>query len=92
MNECVALEMVCNGVKECADGSDELGCFIECKQGSSHHFQCSDGHCISKLWRCDGKVDCPDRSDEDLVHCRSHYNDQEDHKSCHEHEFACSSG
>lgn len=36
-----------------------------CRSGE---FQCVDGNCITDARRCDGRYDCPDRSDE--VGCR----------------------
>ena len=37
--------------------------FIDC--ADENNFRCWDGSCISKVNKCDGKVDCPnDNSDE----------------------------
>ena len=49
-------------------------------------------HCISKLWRCDHSVNCPDRSDEDPNHCKSHIRSDRTDGECTEYEFACNSG
>ena len=49
-------------------------------------------HCISKLWRCNHSVDCPDRSDEDPNHCKSRIGSSQKDGECSEYEFACSSG
>ena len=46
-SKCIALDKVCNGFQDCPDKSDEKGCFIECRFGSKHHFQCQDGKCHS---------------------------------------------
>jgi hypothetical protein len=45
----------CDGVSQCADGSDERGC------GTA---ECSDGRMILAAQRCDGIVQCSTASDE----------------------------
>ena len=76
--QCVSLMALCNGVSDCHDMSDEIGCvniydnFIPpWKNGncSEHMFQCSDGKCIELKNRCNGVADCDDGSDEDKTDC-----------------------
>ncbi|KAJ8270762.1 hypothetical protein GJAV_G00119010 [Gymnothorax javanicus] len=50
--------------KHQADG--RIFCTGHC---SRHQFQCDDGCCIDITYACDGKQQCPDRSDEDF--CQS---------------------
>lgn len=45
-------------------------------------FQCHDGTCIPSIWKCDGKVDCPDFTDETKELCPR--------QSCNSHQFECS--
>uniref|UniRef100_A0A3Q3XAK5 EGF-like domain-containing protein n=1 Tax=Mola mola TaxID=94237 RepID=A0A3Q3XAK5_MOLML len=62
--ECVMYSHVCDGERDCHDGSDEEGCASRCK------FQCAHGNrCIQQEQVCDGRNDCQDRSDE--MDCQS---------------------
>ncbi|XP_077399138.1 uncharacterized protein LOC144034293 [Vanacampus margaritifer] len=60
--ECVMYSHVCDGEKDCRDGSDEEGCAAECK---TDEFECHHGNrCLHPEQVCDGQYDCQDRSDE----------------------------
>ena len=60
--ECINYSKVCDLVKDCKDGSDEVGC--------TNHFQCNpSGKLIPKTRKCDGQVDCTDFSDECNEQC-----------------------
>ena len=55
---CLPASSVCDGVKDCGAGEDELGCPVTC---SDQEVQCQDGSCGSL---CDGVSQCRDGRDE----------------------------
>ncbi|XP_033978973.1 low-density lipoprotein receptor-related protein 1B-like [Trematomus bernacchii] len=60
--DCVMFSHLCDGERDCNDGSDEVGCAAKCK---TDEFPCAHGNrCIPPEKVCDGQNDCQDRSDE----------------------------
>lgn len=47
-----------------------------------YFFRCSNGHCIPAILKCNGKMDCPDNSDEEECDL---------HVGCSIYEFHCNS-
>lgn len=69
---CLPLEMVCDGVPQCLDGTDEsMGC-LDIEKSCTGGFLCKNRHCLTNPeWVCDGVDDCGDNSDEE-ANCSKH--------------------
>ena len=79
--ECLAIGYLCNGVKDCTDGSDEFECDAAgghprdlpspntCAEG---YYSCDEGICWPTSTQCDGELDCMDETDE--ASCDNHDN------------------
>ncbi|KAF0993343.1 hypothetical protein HZS_911, partial [Henneguya salminicola] len=61
--KCVGDSDICDGIKNCKDGQDELNC-QKVSKCNSNQYRCLNGDCIPKSKYCDNVQDCPDYSDE----------------------------
>lgn len=60
---CIPRSWICDGDRDCADGSDEVGCNVTCRY---NQFRCWGGspRCVAQYAVCNGYYDCSDGSDE----------------------------
>ncbi|XP_063385358.1 sortilin-related receptor-like [Cydia fagiglandana] len=77
-NNCLPYWWRCDGINDCGDNTDEVGCGsfiidastpapepeIKDKKCSKTQFTCSTGLCIPLSWVCDTAEDCPQGEDE----------------------------
>ncbi|XP_018787893.1 PREDICTED: low-density lipoprotein receptor-related protein 2-like [Bactrocera latifrons] len=71
--DCIDPALICNGVKDCADGSDEILPKCVNRTCTENEFTCKYGACIPKNKQCDKNKDCADGSDETILLCTEDY-------------------
>ncbi|KAG9482678.1 hypothetical protein GDO78_011370 [Eleutherodactylus coqui] len=65
--QCIPREYLCDGERDCKDGSDEINCATKGPSDmcAPDQFICVQSRtCIPASYQCDEEADCPDRSDE----------------------------
>lgn len=62
--QCVREDEVCNGKRDCSDGSDEMRHVCFNHYCPSYDFRCGYGACVPRKSSCNRILDCLDGSDE----------------------------
>ncbi|CAF3980544.1 unnamed protein product, partial [Adineta steineri] len=98
---CLEWRQVCDGIVQCEDGADEVGCHdFELQNCSSDEFQCRNSMCIPNEFLFDGTFDCMDSSDEQeveilrriFVSCPTTSLWECEERLCRKDEFSCGDG
>ncbi|XP_075222681.1 coagulation factor VII-like isoform X2 [Lycorma delicatula] len=93
--QCISSFDVCDGAKNCDDGSDEnqyicIKSNITCPKST---FRCAYGACIDGGKTCDGIAHCADNSDELLLECPGvNWIPKGNTQKCKSNEFQCRNG
>lgn len=62
--QCVPLQLTCDGIEHCADGSDEASGYCNWRTCPDGWFACANHRCVPLRQTCDGVQHCGDGSDE----------------------------
>ncbi|KAK0162566.1 hypothetical protein PV327_006334 [Microctonus hyperodae] len=94
--KCIASEFLCDGRKDCTDGTDETR--TECMKPEiicpEYAFRCDYGACVDGDAVCNGINDCIDKSDEKSSKChdRNQTNTSINQSTCGDNQFRCDNG
>ncbi|CAF4093060.1 unnamed protein product [Adineta steineri] len=98
---CLEWRQVCDGIVQCDNGADEVGCHdFELQNCASDEFQCRNSMCIPNEFLFDGMIDCMDSSDEQEVEtirkifgsCPTTSIWECEERLCRKDEFSCGDG
>ncbi|XP_064475155.1 prolow-density lipoprotein receptor-related protein 1-like [Ornithodoros turicata] len=74
---CIPVELTCDGIQSCPDGTDELLTYCATRSCPEGFFRCHNNRCVPESHICDGLNACEDYSDEHNCTC------QADQFKCH---------
>lgn len=68
--QCIPLQLTCDRIEHCADGSDEAEGYCNWRRCPAGWFECANRRCIPLKQTCDGVQHCGDGSDEAGEQCK----------------------